>query len=89
MKLEGIDPRHPQLYTVLSVAEVKGFRLRLHFDGFSESYDFWVNANNPFLFPAGWAEKNGKTLQPPKSEIKLLYLAILFYIFDGGSSIAT
>ncbi|KAK2173394.1 hypothetical protein NP493_879g01071 [Ridgeia piscesae] len=66
MKLEGIDPRHPQLYTVLSVAEVKGFRLRLHFDGYSECYDFWVNANNPFLFPAGWAEKNGKTLQPPK-----------------------
>ena len=68
MKLEGIDPRHPQLYTVLSVAEVKGFRLRLHFDGYSECYDFWVNANNPFLFPAGWAEKNGKPLQPPKGE---------------------
>ena len=89
MKLEGIDPRHPQLYTVLSVAEVKGFRLRLHFDGFSESYDFWVNANNPFLFPAGWAEKNGKTLQPPKSEIKFLYLANLFHKFDSGSLIGT
>ena len=66
MKLEGIDPLHPSLYCVMTVAGVKGFRIRLHFDGYSESYDFWCNANSPFIFPPGWAEKNGKKLQPPK-----------------------
>jgi len=65
MKLEGIDPLHPSLYCVLSVAEVKGHRLRLHFDGYSECYDFWTNADSPFIFPVGWVEKNGKELQPP------------------------
>ncbi|KAK6188158.1 hypothetical protein SNE40_004401 [Patella caerulea] len=66
MKLEGIDPKHMCMYCVLTVAEVQGFRVRLHFDGYSECYDFWTNADSPFLFPIGWCEKNGKTLQPPK-----------------------
>ncbi|KAL5016605.1 hypothetical protein ScPMuIL_006194 [Solemya velum] len=66
MKIEGIDPKHPSLYCVLTVAEIMGFRLRLHFDGYSECYDFWTNADSPFIFPVGFCEKNGKTLQPPK-----------------------
>lgn len=70
MKLEGIDPLHPALYCVMSVAEVKGYRLRLHFDGYSECYDFWCDANSPFIFPPGWADKNGKKLQPPKGMYK-------------------
>jgi len=65
MKLEGIDPLHPSLYCVLTVAEVKGHRLRLHFDAYSECYDFWTNADSPFIFPIGWVEKNGRELQPP------------------------
>ncbi|KAK3773558.1 hypothetical protein RRG08_022269 [Elysia crispata] len=67
MRLEGVDPKHQSLFCVLSVAEIQGFRLRLHFDGYSECYDFWVNCDSPFIFPVGWAEKNGKTLQPPKT----------------------
>lgn len=66
MKLEGIDPKHPSLFCVLSVAEVKGFRVRLHFDGYCESYDFWVNADSMDIFPVGWCEKAGHRLQPPK-----------------------
>ncbi|KAH9504144.1 Lethal(3)malignant brain tumor-like protein 3 [Bulinus truncatus] len=67
MRLEGVDPKHQALYCVLSVAEIQGYRLRLHFDGYSECYDFWINADSPYIFPVGWAEKNGKTLQPPKN----------------------
>lgn len=66
MRLEGIDPKHQSLFCVLSVAEAQGHRLRLHFDGYSECYDFWVNADSPFIFPVGWCEKNNKPLQPPK-----------------------
>ncbi|XP_059166997.1 lethal(3)malignant brain tumor-like protein 3 isoform X2 [Physella acuta] len=67
MRLEGVDPKHQSLFCVLSVAEIQGYRMRLHFDGYSECYDFWVNADSPFIFPVGWAEKNGKILQPPKN----------------------
>ncbi|KAM6164342.1 lethal(3)malignant brain tumor-like protein 1 isoform 2-T2 [Rhynchocyon petersi] len=66
MKLEGIDPQHPSMYFILTVAEVCGYRLRLHFDGYSECHDFWINANSPEIHPAGWFEKTGHKLQPPK-----------------------
>lgn len=45
--------------------QVCGYRLRLHFDGYSECHDFWVNANSPDIHPAGWFEKTGHTLQLP------------------------
>ncbi|KTG45511.1 hypothetical protein cypCar_00012548, partial [Cyprinus carpio] len=69
MKLEGIDPQHPSMYFVLTVAEVCGFRLRLHFDGYSDCHDFWVNANCPDIQPAGWCESTGHKLYTPKGDL--------------------
>ncbi|NXS56828.1 LMBL3 protein, partial [Brachypteracias leptosomus] len=66
MKLEGLDPEHPSRFCVLTVAEVHGFRMRLHFDGYSHCYDFWVNADSPDIHPVGWCEKTGHKLLPPK-----------------------
>ncbi|KAJ8379006.1 hypothetical protein AAFF_G00232350 [Aldrovandia affinis] len=66
MLLEGIDPLHPSKFCVLSVVEVIGYRLRLHFDGYPECYDFWVNADCPDIRPAGWCKMSGRKLQPPK-----------------------
>ena len=68
MKLEGVDPKHQSLFCVLTVAEICGYRIRLHFDGYSECYDFWTNADSPFLFPVGWCEENNRNLQPPKGK---------------------
>ncbi|KAA0705117.1 Lethal(3)malignant brain tumor-like protein 3 [Triplophysa tibetana] len=66
MRLEGIDPLHPSMFCVLTVAEVIGFRLRLHVDGYSECYDLWVNSDSPGIKPAGWCESTGHKLHPPK-----------------------
>lgn len=66
MKLEGIDPQHPSMYFVLTVAEVCGYRLRLHFDGYSDCHDFWVNGNSPDIHPAGWCEITRHKLYTPK-----------------------
>ncbi|XP_027722932.1 lethal(3)malignant brain tumor-like protein 1 isoform X2 [Vombatus ursinus] len=68
MKLEGIDPQHPSMYFILTVVEVCGYRMRLHFDGYSECHDFWLNADSPNIHPAGWFEKTGHRLQPPKGK---------------------
>ncbi|XP_043269397.1 lethal(3)malignant brain tumor-like protein 3 isoform X2 [Venturia canescens] len=70
MKLEGIDPEHPSRYCVLTVVEVVGYRLRLHFDGYPENYDFWVNADSMDIFPVGWSDKNGHRLDPPKGYVQ-------------------
>lgn len=65
MRLEAIDPQHPSIFCVVSVAEVQGYRMRLHFDEYSDVYDFWVNADSIDIFPPGWCEKNGRQLRPP------------------------
>lgn len=66
MKCEGIDPRYPTLFCALTVVEVKGVRLRLHIDGYSESYDFWTNAYSDMIFPVGWCAANQKQLLCPR-----------------------
>lgn len=66
MKLEAVDPRHPSCICVVSVVETQGARLRLHFDGWSESYDFWTNSDSHLLFPAEFCSKYQQKLHPPR-----------------------
>ena len=66
MKLEGIDPVHPSLFCVLTVAAVRGYRIKLHFDGYPDCHDFWVNANSSDIFHAGWCERTNHKLSAPK-----------------------
>ncbi|NXI23069.1 LMBL3 protein, partial [Sterrhoptilus dennistouni] len=67
MKLEGVDPEHPSRFCVLTVAEVvQGYRMRLHFDGYPDCYDFWANADSSDIHPVGWCEKTSHKLLPPK-----------------------
>lgn len=44
-----------------------GYRIKLHFDGYEDVYDFWVNADCPDLFHPGWCEMNSRILQPPNN----------------------
>lgn len=66
MKLEGIDPVHPSLFCVLTVAAVRGYRIKLHFDGYPNCHDFWVNVNSSDIFHAGWCERTNHKLSAPK-----------------------
>ncbi|XP_042233179.1 lethal(3)malignant brain tumor-like protein 3 [Homarus americanus] len=77
MKLEAIDPNHQSLFCVMTVAEIIGYRLRVHFDGYSDQYDYWINADSPNIFPAGWCEKNGRQLEPPLGVIGFSWKAYL------------
>ncbi|KAF2359732.1 Mbt repeat, partial [Trinorchestia longiramus] len=70
MKLEGIDPLHQSLFCVLTVVDVMGHRVKLHFDGYSDLYDFWTYADSPNLFPVGWCERNGRDLCPPRGTLR-------------------
>ncbi|XP_047130687.1 lethal(3)malignant brain tumor-like protein 3 isoform X1 [Hydra vulgaris] len=66
MKLECVDPKHQSIICVVSIVEIQGARMRLHFDGWSECYDFWINSDSYFLHPCGWCQKNGQKLTPPR-----------------------
>lgn len=45
---------------------IVGYRIKLHFDGYPEEYNFWVNADSPDLFYPRWCEQNSRIVQPPK-----------------------
>ncbi|KAL3219595.1 hypothetical protein MRX96_030347 [Rhipicephalus microplus] len=63
---KAVDPAHPSMFCVVTVAQVVGYRLRLHLDGYADVYDFWVNADCPDMYPAGWCERTHRKLHPPK-----------------------
>ncbi|CAO1367507.1 unnamed protein product [Diamesa serratosioi] len=70
MKLEAIDPENQSLFCVCTVKELQGYRIKLHFDGSTILYDFWVNADSKNIFPAGFCRSSSRTLQaPPKFKI--------------------
>ncbi|RMC13003.1 hypothetical protein DUI87_10532 [Hirundo rustica rustica] len=89
MKLEGVDPEHQSIYCVLTVAEVCGYRIRLHFDGYPDCYDFWVNADSSDIHPVGWCEKTGHKLHPPKVPIASFTDAKASESYDIGHRIYT
>lgn len=67
MKLEAIDPQNQKLFCVCTVEEKLGYRIKLHFDGYSTAYDIWVNADSPNIFPSGFCHSTNRELQtPPK-----------------------
>lgn len=59
-KLEAIDPQNSSLFSVCTIVDKCGYRIKLHFDGYMPAYDFWVNADSMNIFPAGWCSKTGK-----------------------------
>lgn len=67
MKLEAIDPSNQKLFCICTVEEKLGYRIKLHFDGYSACYDFWCNADSPVIFPAGFCQSTNRVLSlPPK-----------------------
>ena len=71
MALEAVDRRNPVLVRVGTVKDVLPHSFLLHFDGWSEIYDYWVDDDCPDNHPAGWCAKTGHPLQPPPSEFDL------------------
>ena len=72
MLLEGYDPKYPKLICILSVADIQGIRLKLHFDGYNSTFDFWRNSNSKFIFPVGYCHKNQLNLTHPYGNFKYL-----------------
>lgn len=68
-KLEVIDPQNCALFCICSVVGLCGHRIKLHFDGYHSSYDFWTNADSVDLFHAGWCNRTGRELQWPHRRI--------------------
>uniref|UniRef100_H3D5Y3 L3MBTL histone methyl-lysine binding protein 2 n=1 Tax=Tetraodon nigroviridis TaxID=99883 RepID=H3D5Y3_TETNG len=65
MKLEAVDLMEPRLVCVATVRRCVGRLLLIHFDGWEDEFDQWVDYESPDIYPAGWCELMGYQLQPP------------------------
>lgn len=65
MKLEAVDLMEPGLVCVATVKRCVGRLLLIHFDGWEDEFDQWVDSQSPDIYPVGWCELTGYQLQPP------------------------
>ncbi|XP_048869778.1 MBT domain-containing protein 1 isoform X2 [Brienomyrus brachyistius] len=68
MKLEAVDLMEPRLVCVATVTRIVHRLLRIHFDGWEDEYDQWVDCESPDLYPVGWCQQTGYQLQPPAAQ---------------------
>uniref|UniRef100_A0A674E7E9 Mbt domain containing 1 n=1 Tax=Salmo trutta TaxID=8032 RepID=A0A674E7E9_SALTR len=69
MKLEAVDLMDPRLVCVATVTRIVHRLLRIHFDGWEDEYDQWVDCQSPDLYPVGWCQLTGYQLQPPAAQM--------------------
>ncbi|XP_061611100.1 lethal(3)malignant brain tumor-like protein 2 [Phyllopteryx taeniolatus] len=65
VKLEAVDLMEPRLVCVATVKRCVGRLLLIHFDGWDDDFDQWVNHESPDIYPIGWCELTHYQLQPP------------------------
>ncbi|CAH1232773.1 MFHAS1 [Branchiostoma lanceolatum] len=72
MRLESKDKKNPSMICVSTVmnvqppsAEHRKTRVHIHFDGWTNSFDYWTDVDDPDLHPLGYCKANRITLQKP------------------------
>ncbi|XP_021917000.1 polycomb protein Sfmbt-like isoform X2 [Zootermopsis nevadensis] len=67
MRLEAADLMDPRLVCVGTVSRVVGRLLKVHFDGWEEEYDQWLDCESPDMYPVGWCQFVGHKLEGPRA----------------------
>ncbi|XP_041829826.1 lethal(3)malignant brain tumor-like protein 2 isoform X3 [Melanotaenia boesemani] len=71
MKLEAVDLMEPRLVCVATVKRCVGRLLLIHFDGWDDEFDQWIDHQSPDIYPVSWCELVGYQLQPPPGLVDL------------------
>lgn len=66
MRLEARDRKNPSMVCVATVTRIQDNCLLIHFDGWTEKYDYWCEPTTQDIHPVGWCERYKYVLQPPK-----------------------
>lgn len=72
MKVEAADLMDPRLICVATISHIVGRLLKIHFDGWEEEYDQWLDARSPDIYPVGWCELVLHKLEAPRAPPKPL-----------------
>eukprot|EP00117_Sycon_ciliatum_P024546 scpid10559/ scgid4377/ Lethal(3)malignant brain tumor-like protein 1; L(3)mbt protein homolog; L3MBTL1 len=83
MRLEAVDRQNASVVCVASIASVDEAkkRVEVHFDGWSDGYNYWCSSDNDDIHPIGWCEQNGKAVTPPHN---MPFKSWESYLCDNG-----
>lgn len=70
MKIECADLMDPRLVCVATVAKTVDRLVKVHFDGWEDDYDQWLDARSPDMYPVGWCALVGHKLEGPPMSLK-------------------
>lgn len=65
MKLECADLMDPKLVCVATISRLVGRLLKVHFDGWGDEYDQWLDCESPDIYPVGWCDMVLHKLEGP------------------------
>lgn len=66
MKIECADLMDPRLVCVATIVKIVGRVVRVHFDGWEDEFDQWLDSEGPDMYPVGWCVMVGHKLEAPK-----------------------
>lgn len=66
MKIEAADLMDPTLVCVATITRVVGRLLKIHFDGWEDEYDQWLDCESTDIYPVGWCQSVGQKLEGPR-----------------------
>lgn len=69
MKVECADLMDPRLVCVATIVRIVNRVVRIHFDGWEDEFDQWLDAQSPDMYPVGWCVMVGHKLEAPKVQI--------------------
>lgn len=67
MKIECADLMDPRLVCVATIVKIVGRVMRVHFDGWEDEFDQWLDSESPDCYPVGWCVMVGHKLEAPKA----------------------
>jgi hypothetical protein len=65
MKLECTDLMNPHLICVATIVRTAGRLIEVHFDGWENDFNQWLDCCSSDIFPVGWCELVGYKLEGP------------------------
>ena len=66
-----------------TVTKVVGRLLRIHFDGWENNYDQWIDCSSPDIYPVGWCEAMKHNLEGPHTRCKSRFAQFVMVILFG------
>ena len=79
MKVEAEDAKN-DLVCCATITEIKGSRMKIHFDGWSEGYDIWTKIGSPKVHYVGWCQETELPLCPQIVNLISEYAYGSFYL---------